>query len=126
VVTLLGLAFRGGVSDTRLSPTYDVISEFQKRGVREIRIHDPLVRSDPELLKRRNVILSSNLDAAVSGADLVMIVADHPEYRSLTSDQLGGLPVYDGRAILDTTIFDYSPYAAIGVGNTSYGYGQNG
>jgi nucleotide sugar dehydrogenase len=125
VVTLLGLSFRGGVSDTRLSPTYDVISEFQKRGVKEIRIHDPLVRSDPELLKRQNVILSSNLDAAVSGADLVMIVADHHEYHSLTSDQLGGLPVYDGRAILDTTFFDHSPYAAIGVGNTSYGYGQN-
>jgi nucleotide sugar dehydrogenase len=125
-VTLLGLAFRGGVSDTRLSPTYDVVSEFQKRGVSEIRIHDPLVRSDPELSKRQNVILSSNLDAAVSGADLVMIVADHHEYRSLTSDQLGGLPVYDGRAILDTTFFDHSPYAVIGVGNTSYGYGQNG
>jgi len=119
VVTLLGLAFRGGVSDTRLSPTYDVISEFQKRGVREIRVHDPLVKSDPELLKRQNVVLLSNLDDAVSGADLVMIVADHPEYRSLTSEQLGGLPVYDGRAILDMSFFDHSPYAAIGVGNRS-------
>ena len=28
IVTLLGLAFRGGVSDTRLSPTYKVIEEF--------------------------------------------------------------------------------------------------
>src|SRR5437870_6216966 len=46
-VTLLGLAFRGGVSDTRLSPTYEVIKEFQKKGVEEIRVHDPLVKSDP-------------------------------------------------------------------------------
>jgi len=121
-VTLLGLAFRGGVSDTRLSPTYDVIGEFQKLGVREIRVHDPLVKSDTELSKHQNVVLSSNLDDAVNGADLVMIVADHPEYSSLTSEQLGGLPVYDGRAILNMTFFDHSLYAAIGVGNRSDGY----
>ena len=29
-ISLLGLAFRGGVSDTRLSPTYTVIEEFRK------------------------------------------------------------------------------------------------
>src|SRR5262249_26069431 len=38
-VTLLGLAFRGGVSDTRMSPTYQVIKEFQKLQVKEIRVH---------------------------------------------------------------------------------------
>ena len=30
IITLLGLVFRGGVSDTRLSPAYDVIDEFSK------------------------------------------------------------------------------------------------
>src|SRR5436309_13948434 len=74
-VTLLGLAFRGGVSDTRLSPTYEVIKEFQKRRVKEIRVHDPLVINDPELHKHQNVILSSNLTSALNGTDLIMIVA---------------------------------------------------
>ena len=83
-VTLLGLAFRGGVSDTRLSPTYEVIKEFQKIGVKEIRVHDPLVKSDPLLLKHQNVILSSDLTSVLNGTDLIMIVADHAEYRALT------------------------------------------
>lgn len=118
-VTLLGLAFRGGVSDTRLSPTYDVIKEFQKMGVKEIRVHDPLVKSDPLLLKHQNVILSSNLTSALNGTDLIMIVADHAEYRALSPDLIG-VPIYDGRGILDRTIFTHASYATIGIGSSKY------
>ena len=119
-VTLLGLAFRGGVSDTRLSPTYEVIKEFQKMGVKEIRVHDPLVKSDPSLLERQNVILSSNLTSALNCTDLIMIVADHAEYRALTPDRIGGVPIYDGRGILDRTIFTHTSYATIGIGSSNY------
>lgn len=114
-ISLLGLAFRGGVSDTRLSPTYEVIKEFQKMGVKEIRVHDPLVKNDPLLLKHQNVILTSNLTCALNGTDLVMIVADHAEYRALTPDRIGGVPVYDGRGILDRTIFNHHSYATFGI-----------
>jgi len=116
-VTLLGLAFRGGVSDTRLSPTYEVLKEFQKMGVKEIRVHDPLVKNDPLLPKHQNVILSSDLTSALDGTDLVMIVADHAEYRALTPDRIGGAPVYDGRGILDRTIFNHHSLASIGIGS---------
>jgi nucleotide sugar dehydrogenase len=116
-VTLLGLAFRGGVSDTRLSPTYEVIKEFHKMGVKEIRVHDPLVKNDPLLLKHQNVILSSDLTSALNGTDLIMIVADHAEYRALTPDSIGGVPVYDGRGILNRTIFNHHSYATIGIGS---------
>jgi nucleotide sugar dehydrogenase len=118
-VTLLGLAFRGGVSDTRLSPTYEVIREFQKMRVKEIRVHDPLVKNDPELHKHQNVILSSNLTSALKGTDLIMIVADHADYRALTPDLTGGVPIYDGRGILDRTIFDHTMYATIGIGSSN-------
>ncbi len=116
-VTLLGLAFRGGVSDTRLSPTYEVIKEFQKMKVKKIRVHDPVVKNDPELHKLHNIILSSNLTSALKGTDLIMIVADHAEYRSLTPDLTGGVPIYDGRGILDNRIFDHTTYASIGIGS---------
>ena len=120
-VTLLGLAFRGGVSDTRLSPTYEVVKEFQKMGVKEIRVHDPLVKSDPVLHTHQNVILSSDLTGAVKGTDLIMIVADHAEYRALTPDLTERVPIYDGRGILDKTIFDHTTYATIGIGG-NYNY----
>ena len=116
IITLLGLAFRGGVSDTRLSPTYKVIEEFQKLKVKEIRIHDPLIINDPSLSGKQNIILTSNLDEAIQGTDLVMLIADHPEYRTLTTDDLGGAPIYDGRGILDRSKFDHSAFASIGIG----------
>ena len=115
IITLLGLAFRGGVSDTRLSPTYKVIEEFQKLKVKEIRIHDPLIINDPSLSGKQNIILTSNLDEAIQGTDLVMLIADHPEYRTLTTDDLGGAPIYDGRGILDRSKFDHSAFASIGI-----------
>jgi nucleotide sugar dehydrogenase len=118
-VTLLGLAFRGGVSDTRLSPTYEVIKEFQKMRVKEIFVHDPLVKNDPELHKHQNVKLSANLANALKGTDLIMIVADHAEYRALTPNLTGGVPIYDGRGILDKTIFDHTTYATIGIGRSN-------
>jgi hypothetical protein len=111
-VALLGLAFRGGVSDTRLSPTYRVIEELKKLKVKEIRVHDPLVASDPNL--PQDVMLTSNLSKAVQGADLVILVSDHPEYRSLTLRELDGAPVYDGRGVLDRSRFAGGRFAAIG------------
>ena len=116
IITLLGLAFRGGVSDTRLSPTYKVIEEFQRLKVKEIRIHDPLIIKDPSLSGKQNIILTSNLNEAIQGTDLIMLIADHPEYRTLTSEDLGGAPIYDGRGMLDRSKFDHSAFASIGVG----------
>jgi UDP-N-acetyl-D-mannosaminuronate dehydrogenase len=118
-VTLLGVAFRGGVSDTRLSPTYEVIKEFQKIGVREIRVHDPMVKSDPRLNEFQNVNLTSDLAQALKEADLVMLIADHSEYSKLMSTQIHGAPIYDGRGILNRTFFDSSVYGVIGIGDKS-------
>ncbi len=109
-VAILGLAFRGGVSDTRLSPTYALISELKKLGVQEIRVHDPMVKSDAALSK--DVALTQDLAQAVKGADLVVLAADHAEYRRLSKKELGDVPVYDGRGILDGSRF--SRFASIG------------
>lgn len=111
-VALLGLAFRGGVSDTRLSPTYNIIEELKKQKVKEIRVHDPLVENDPNL--PQDMILTSNLSKAVKDADLVILVSDHPEYRNLGQQDLGGAPVYDGRGILDRSRFAAGRFASIG------------
>jgi len=102
IVTLLGLAFRGGVSDTRLSPTYDVIKELQKLKVKEIRIHDPLVKKDNFIAKYNNIILFNKLSQAVKGADLVMIIADHNEYKKVNYEIFRNIALYDGRGIINS------------------------
>jgi nucleotide sugar dehydrogenase len=101
IVTLLGLSFRGGVSDTRLSPTYDVVHELLNLNVKGIRIHDPLVSEDPGLSKYPiKVVLTTDLKKALEDTDLVFIVADHLEYVSLDLKIFGRIPVYDGRGLL--------------------------
>jgi UDP-N-acetyl-D-mannosaminuronate dehydrogenase len=101
-ITLLGLAFRGGVSDTRLSPTYDVIKELQKLKVKEIRIHDPLVKKDNFIAKYNNIILFNELSKAVKGVDLVMIIADHNEYKKVNYEIFRNIALYDGRGIINS------------------------
>jgi nucleotide sugar dehydrogenase len=99
-ITLLGLAFRGGVSDTRLSPTYDVIKELQKLKVKEIMVHDPLVKKDDHFSKHTNTVLVNDLDVALKGADLIMVIADHEEYKNLNGQKIEKSVLYDGRGII--------------------------
>ncbi|MGI0005918.1 MAG: nucleotide sugar dehydrogenase [Nitrososphaera sp.] len=109
-VAVLGLAFRGGVTDTRLSPTYAVVDELKKLGAR-VRVHDPLVKSDPDL--PQDVLLTADMKEAVAGADLVILSTDHPQYGKLSQRDLGSdVPVYDGRGVLDRVKF--GRFAAIG------------
>jgi nucleotide sugar dehydrogenase len=112
IVALLGLAFRGGVIDTRLSPTYKVIKELKKLKVKEIRVHDPLVIRDPNLPP--DIMLTSDLSTAAKDADLVILISDHAEYHNISSEKLNGAPVYDGRGILDRSRFAASRFASIG------------
>ena len=137
IITLLGLAFRGGVSDTRLSPTYMVIEEFKKLKVREIRIHDPFVKYDPKISELglrygglKEEIIEENTEAvigltqclaeAISGADLVMLITDHPQYENLKPSDLRRVPFYDGRGLVDFSKFvNYDSFRSIGVGTSA-------
>jgi nucleotide sugar dehydrogenase len=111
-VALLGLGFRGDVSDTRLSPTYRVIEELKKVKVKEIRVHDPLVTKDPNL--PHDVVLTSDLSSVVKDADLVMLISDHSQYHNITNETLNGAALYDGRGILDGLRFPARKFASIG------------
>jgi nucleotide sugar dehydrogenase len=116
-VTILGLAFRGDVSDTRLSPTYSVITELQKLGVKNIIIHDPHVKDDPSLLKYDNVSLTTDLKKAVKDVDLIILSTDHQEYKKLDQKFFRNVPVYDGRGLLDRNLSNNLRILTIGQGN---------
>ena len=57
-ITILGLAFRGGVADTRLSPTYTLVRKLLQLKITDIIIHDPL--SNDELLVAKNKTHKNN------------------------------------------------------------------
>lgn len=118
-ITILGLAFRGDVSDTRLSPTYSIIRELQRFGVKNITIHDPLVSDDPDLSNFQNVKLTSDLKRALKNSNLVILSTDHQMYKKLGKKLFGNTPVYDGRGLLKNDLRDKHKMLMIGQGNNN-------
>ena len=118
-VAVLGLSFRGGIFDRRISPTYDIVKALLKRGLK-VSVHDPFAQHDDNLPKE--VLLTDDLVRALKGASLVILVTDHPEYRKLTEKELRKYEpkieaVFDGRAVLDSRSFSRVAYHAIGRGS---------
>ena len=116
-ITVLGLGFRGEVTDTRLSPTYDVVKEFLKKGC-TISVHDPYIFEDKILPK--SVLLTKNLSEATQNADLIFISSDHKSYSKLNSKSFPKrkklILFFDGRNILNSKLFSDELHT-IGVGN---------
>ncbi|MEZ0345205.1 MAG: nucleotide sugar dehydrogenase [Infirmifilum sp.] len=104
-IAVLGLAFRGGIDDTRLSPTYDLVDHLLKRGYDQVNVHDPYVERD-ERLDSLGVPLTSSLERALEGANIAVIATDHPQYFELTPERLlemagsQKLGIVDGRLVI--------------------------
>lgn len=102
-IAVLGLGFRGDVTDSRLSPSYVVVEEFTKKGC-TVMIHDPFIFHDDNIPK--SVVLSSDLLFVLDKADLVFISTDHKQYKDLDSNIFKNttkpLLIYDGRNILNS------------------------
>jgi len=113
-IAILGLGFRGEVSDTRLSPTYEVVKQFLKKGYKVI-IHDPYVKEDSNL--PNSVTLSSNLKSVIKQSDLIFISTDHKQYSKIDDSYLknNSVIIYDGRNILNKSKFKKSLIKTIGI-----------
>jgi len=117
-VIILGLAFRGDVPDSRLSPTYDLVKMLKKADIPVLGVHDPLIMSD-RLLSSMDVPLIRDLREALEAANIAVISTDHSIYRMFTSEifELGPrlTLVVDGRHTLRV---DHVPEgrAYVGVG----------
>jgi UDP-N-acetyl-D-glucosamine dehydrogenase len=72
-ILILGASYKGGVGDTRESPSLRIIEVLAGRGG-VVSYHDDYVRSLPEF-----GLQSVPLDEAVAEADAVVLVTAHPE-----------------------------------------------
>jgi nucleotide sugar dehydrogenase len=79
-IAVLGLAFKPNIGDTRQSPSIEIASILQERGV-DLKVHDPIVEEDAvnDLLG----IGSSSLEEALTGAECVVIATDHDSIREI-------------------------------------------
>ena len=106
-IGVLGLAFKSGTDDTRVSPSISVVQRLQKAGAK-LRLHDPQaientrsqIPDSPGLVK----YCDSAYEAA-EGCDALLLLTGWPEYRELDLTRLNSLMsspiIIDGRNYLE-------------------------
>ena len=104
---MLGLAFKPGTDDTRVSPSIGVVERLQDKGAR-LSLHDPQaidntrgqIPDSPGLVR----YCDSAYEAA-EGSDALLLLTAWPEYRELDLTRVRSLMsspvIIDGRNYLD-------------------------
>jgi UDPglucose 6-dehydrogenase len=102
-VAVLGVAFKPGTDDVRDAPALHVIEGLRAAGA-TVRLHDPLTL--PVVRGRwPDVVLCDDVEAALDGADAVVVCTEWDEYRALLPERLRKLlrapVVVDARGVWD-------------------------
>ncbi len=109
-VAVLGASYRGGVKETAFSGVFPTVEALREAGA-VVSVHDPMY-TDEELA--RLGFAAYHLGEEV---DVVVVQADHAEYRTLRAADFPGLAtVVDGRRVLDPTEFSSVRFGATGLG----------
>jgi len=99
-IAILGLAFRGDIGDSRVTPVHDILRGLAKSGIKNIVVHDPFVKNDI-VVGELGLKLTSDLSEAVKDADIVAILTKHSLYRKLTAEYLRDLSGKDRICVVD-------------------------
>ena len=96
VVTVFGLTYKGNVDDIRESPAMDIYNLLRAEGKFEVRAYDPHVNQS---------WVEQDLTTAVADSDLVLVLADHNEFKQFTAGDLAGMKeklIFDTKNIVDS------------------------
>jgi len=112
-VALLGVAYKGGVSDTRNSPAETIINELLLNGV-NVSVYDPYTNETFDAEK------AESLEEACNDADLIAIITDHPEFRHIELEKIKELVkhklIVDGRRIINPSYASNCGFKYYGIG----------
>lgn len=105
---VLGASYRGAVKETAFSGVFGTVAALRDAGA-EVLVHDPMYAAD-ELAKFGWAAYDLG-----QPADVVIVQADHAEYKALGKDDFPGVEVVvDGRKVLDPSRFDGVRFLVVG------------
>lgn len=81
-IAALGVAYKADVDDARESPAVTVIRWLQAAGY-SVRVYDPFVNEGPF------PHMVQSLNEAVSGADCLLLLTDHQEFKGMSPEKIG-------------------------------------
>jgi len=115
-VLILGIAYRGGVKETRLSPGIKIYRELESR-VNELFVLDPLFNRE-EIEK-----CGLNYKDSFNDIDCIIITAEHNEFKELNWEGIAGQ--LRTKTIVDTkAIINFNELKRIGFSIRSVGYAK--
>jgi nucleotide sugar dehydrogenase len=107
-VAVLGASYRGGVKETAFSGVFATVDALREAGA-EVVVQDPMYTADE--------LAGFGWESYAVGepVDVVVVQADHADYRELSASDFPGVAVVvDGRRILDPARFEGVRYLVVG------------
>jgi UDP-N-acetyl-D-mannosaminuronic acid dehydrogenase len=99
-IACLGLAFKANIDDVRESPAVEVVAHIADALPEvDIRVAEPFVTELPSKLAHRSNVRLARTNEAIADADIVVVLVDHQQFRSLNRSLLSGKIIYDTRGI---------------------------
>jgi len=99
VIACLGLAFKANIDDLRESPALEICREVSRRGLGEVLAVEPNISGLPASAADDGFELT-HLEDALERANVVVILVDHDEFRSLDRKRMNTKLVVDTRGVL--------------------------
>jgi UDP-N-acetyl-D-mannosaminuronic acid dehydrogenase len=100
VIACLGLTFKANVDDVRESPALQIVTELSEvlQSARILAV-EPHLHELPAVLANRANVEAAETEAAISEADIVLLLVDHAEFCVLRRNLLQGKILFDTRGI---------------------------
>lgn len=100
VVACLGLAFKADIDDLRESPSLEIVEKLaaMQLGVRLL-VVEPYIEDLPRALALHQEVEITDLASALIEADIVVLLVDHSQFRSIERENVAGKVIIDTRGI---------------------------
>lgn len=99
-IACLGLAFKANVDDLRESPAVEIVAELAHELPNlDILVVEPHVDALPPHLANLTNLRLARTTEALDAADIVVMLVDHDQFKSLNRSLLTGKVIYDTRGI---------------------------
>ena len=99
VVACLGLAYKADVGDLRESPAVAAVRQLQCTFTGQILVVEPHISNLPPELAGKAATKLVDLDEALEGAQVVVLLTDHQQFRLIDPHRLDGKKIIDSRGV---------------------------